>query len=158
MAGGGQPSPIQSLRAAQICDSRLDEEIAAGRSVMVETVLSSDKLKRRVAAAKARGFRVGLVYITVRDGRINLTRVGQRRDEGGHDVPAERVLARRERSHALFSWFAREADFVLVFDNTLYPIHAAGKSGAGWILTAIDRLPADLAANIRALAEPSPSP
>src|SRR5262249_14815317 len=117
LAGGGAASPDHSLQAAQICDARLDAEIAAGQSVTVETVLSSDKLQRRVTAAKAAGFVVTLVYITVRHAALNVARVEQRQAQGGHDVPADRILSRRIRSHALFEWFAREADMVLVFDN-----------------------------------------
>ena len=55
LTGGGRLTPEISLQAAQTCDARLDAEIAAGRSVTVETVLSSDKLKRRVEAARAAG-------------------------------------------------------------------------------------------------------
>jgi predicted ABC-type ATPase len=55
MASGGQPTDAQSLQAAWIFDVRLDAEIAAGRSVVVETVLSSDKFRPCVAAAHAAG-------------------------------------------------------------------------------------------------------
>ena len=51
LAGGARPTPEQSLHAARRADALLDAEIEAGRSVIVETVLSSDKLRRRVAAA-----------------------------------------------------------------------------------------------------------
>jgi predicted ABC-type ATPase len=43
LAGGQRPTPAQSLQAAQLCDDRLDAEIAAGRSVIIETVLASDE-------------------------------------------------------------------------------------------------------------------
>lgn len=152
LAGGGAVSPEQSLHAAQLCDERLDAEIAAGRSVAVETVLSSDKLKHRVEAAKAACFFVVLVYVTVRDGALNVARVGQRHAQGGHDVPPDRVLSRRVRSHALFEWFAQQAHMVLVFDNTSTPVYAAGKADGAWDLADVDRLPNDLAATIRGLA------
>jgi predicted ABC-type ATPase len=152
LAGDRPPSPEQSLQAAQLCDARLDAEIAAGRSVTIETVLSSDKLKRRVEAAKAAGFVVALVYVTVRDGALNVARVEQRHAQGGHDVPTDRILSRRTRSHALFEWFAQQADVVLVFDNTSTPIYAAGFADGAWDLVDVDRLPAELAATIRHLA------
>jgi len=152
LAGGDAPSPEETLQAAQICDERLDAEIAAGRSVAVETALSSGKLKRRVEAAQAAAFSIVLVYITVRHGALNVARVEQRHAQGGHDVPPDRVLSRRTRSHALFEWFARQADLVLVFDNTSTPVYAAGKADGVWDLPDIDRLPDDIAASIRALA------
>ena len=152
LAGGTQPTPEQTLRAAQLADALLDTEIEAGRSVTVETVLSSDKLQRRVMAAKAGGYEVALIYVTVRDGALNLLRVAQRRAQGGHDVPADRVLARRIRSHEAFAWFAERADLVLVFDNTEAPVQAAGKLDGVWRLRAVDRLPPDLAAAVERLA------
>ena len=66
LTGGGALTPEISLQAAQACDAQLDAEIAAGRSVTVETVLSSDKLKRRVEAAKAARFSIALVFVTLR--------------------------------------------------------------------------------------------
>lgn len=152
LTGGGRLTPEISLQAAQTCDARLDAEIAAGRSVAVETVLSSDKLKRRVEAARAAGFSIALVYVTLRHPALNVARVQQRHAQGGHDVPSDRVLSRRERSHALFEWFARQADIVLVFDNTAAPVYAAGKAGGMWDLPDLDRLPDDLAATIQRLA------
>jgi predicted ABC-type ATPase len=152
LTGGHPPSPEDSLRAAQLCDAKLDAEIAAGRSVTVETVLSSDKLKGRVEADKAAGFSVILVYVTLHSAALNVARVEQRRAQGGHDVPPDRVLNRRTRSHALFEWFARRADIVLVFDNSTMPVYAAGKADGIWDLPDVDRLPADLAATIRRLA------
>lgn len=152
LAGGNAPSPEENLQAAQVCDARLDAEIAAGRSVTVETVLSSDKLKRRVEAAKAARFAIALVYVTVRDGALNVARVEQRHAQGGHHVPPDRVLSRRARSHALFEWFARRADVVMVFDNSSTPVYAAGMADGVWDLADVDRLPSDLAATIRRLA------
>jgi predicted ABC-type ATPase len=153
LAGGALPSTADSLRAAQICDDQLDAEIAAGRSVMAETVLSSDKLMPRVEAAQLAGYRFSLVYVTLRDGRLNVARVAQRLAGGGHDVPVDRVLDRRLRSHQRFAWFAQRADLVLVFDNTDAPAYAAGKQDGVWDLAAVERLPRDLAMAVRTLAD-----
>ena len=90
--------------------------------------------------------------MTLRHPALNVARVQQRHAQGGHDVPSDRVLSRRERSHALFEWFARQADIVLVFDNTAAPVYAAGKAGGMWDLADLDRLPDDLAATIQRLA------
>jgi len=61
---------------------------------------------------------------------LNIERVAHRFRHGGHDVPAERIVARRQRSRELFAWFAKEADQVFVFDNsTSSPTVAAVKNG-----------------------------
>lgn len=152
-AQGGQPTDAQSLAVAQFCDSRLDEHIAAGRSVIVETVLSSDKFQSRVAAAKAARFDVVFLYVTVQFGELNVARVAQRYAQGGHDVPGDRILARRIRSHEYFEWFASQADIVRVFDNTgARPVLAASKHDGAWRLPAISALPEDLANRILRLS------
>ena len=153
LAAGGQPTDEQSLQAARISDARLDAEIAAGRSVLVETVLSSDKFKHRVATARNSGFRIVLVYVSLKVPELNIGRVENRRRLGGHDVPFDRILARRTRSHRMFEWFAREADQVFVFDNsTASPTTVAFKDRSVWTIRDLDLLPRDLAASIRVLA------
>jgi predicted ABC-type ATPase len=155
MASGGQPSDEQALLAAQISDARLDAEIAARRSVVVETVLSSDKFKGRVAAARAAGFDIVLVYVSVKLPELNIARVANRLLQGGHAVPLDRILARRARSHAMFAWFAREADQVFVFDNsTTVPAIAAFKGRGAWTLCSLDLLPPELADILREIAAP----
>ena len=42
LAGGQHPSPEQSLVAAQMTDDHLDTCLSDGKSVLMETVLSSD--------------------------------------------------------------------------------------------------------------------
>ena len=153
LANGGQPTDEQSLQAAQVSDARVDAEIAAGRSVMVETVLSSDKYKSRVLTAHAGGYHVVLVYVSMKTAELTIERVGVRFALGGHDVPRERILARRTRSHRMFGWFAEQADQVFVFDNsTSTPALAAFKDQDGWTLRNLGLLATDLALEISTLA------
>lgn len=102
-AAGGLPSDDRSLYAAQVCDALLDEQIASGRSVVVETVLSSDKFKTRVLAARQAGFQVVLIHVSVKLADLNIGRVANRFTLGGHPVPVERIIARRARSHQMSS-------------------------------------------------------
>ena len=110
---------LEIVRRAQAeSDAQVDRAILARRSFLVETVLSSDKFRARVTEAMGEGFRFGLVFVTLRASSLHLARVADRVVEGGHDVPADRVLARRIRSHAAFGWFALRAHRGLVIDNT----------------------------------------
>ena len=153
LAGGAQPSAQQSLLAAQRSDALLDDQIAMDRSVLVETVLSSDKFKNRVVMARDKGFQIALVYVSVRIPELNIARVANRFLLGGHDVPVDRITARRTRSHQMFGWFAEAADQVYVFDNsTLVPALAAFKDGDQWTIRDLDLLADDLAETIRNLA------
>lgn len=117
---------LDLVRSAQAdSDGRVDQAILARRSFLVETVLSSDKFRARVTEALARGFRIGLVFVTLRAAALHVARIADRVIDGGHDVPEDRVLARRVRSHAAFGWFAARAHRGLLIDNTGGPDLAA---------------------------------
>jgi predicted ABC-type ATPase len=117
---------LERVRRAQAdSDHQVDQAILARRSFLVETVLSSDKFRARVTEALAGGFRFGLVFVTLRAAALHVARVADRVIEGGHDVPEDRVLARRVRSHAAFGWFASRAHRGLLIDNTGGPDPAA---------------------------------
>jgi predicted ABC-type ATPase len=85
-----------------------------------------------VTHAVGTGFRFGLVFVTLQAAALHVVRVADRVVEGGHDVPADRILARRVRSYAALGWFAARAHRGLVIDNTGGPDPAT----AGPILVA----------------------
>ena len=68
--------------------------------------------------AKERGFEVRLIYIYVDTLERQLERIRLRVAKGGHDVPPDKVAARRTRSFDQFSWFFWEAHRAWVFDNS----------------------------------------
>jgi predicted ABC-type ATPase len=132
-----------NLRAARISDSRVDQCIEEGRSFLAETVLSSDKFKDRVVSARSAGFALGLTFVVVESVEISIGRVAQRAQQGGHAVPVEKIRERWHKSLANFTWFARHADIVHVFDNTLVadPRLVAEKRGGRWHLFMPGRIP-----------------
>ena len=130
-----------NLRAAQMSDAELDQCIASGHSVLVETVLSSDKFKPRVAAARAAGFTIGLTFVVLADPALSVDRVAQRVALGGHDVPQERIRARWYRAVANMPWFADHADIVQVIDNSQIanPVLIAEKAEGRWTIPRLER-------------------
>lgn len=112
-------SELDLLRSAQDkSDGLIDQAITAGQTVMVETVLSSAKFELRVARALKAGLLFGFVYVTLKSAKLNVARVRERVLHGGHDVPPDRILARRARSHAAVTWFARRAMIGVILDNS----------------------------------------
>jgi predicted ABC-type ATPase len=49
---------------------------------------------------------------------LQLERIKTRVAKGGHDVPPDKVAARRKRSIAQMAWFYRMADRAWLFDNS----------------------------------------
>jgi len=91
--------------------------IEARRSVLVETVLSTDKYLPHVRRARERGFLVAMIFVALPTAEENVRRVGDRRARGGHDVPEQKIRTRWERAHHQLGAFAREVDRLLVFSN-----------------------------------------
>jgi len=85
---------------------------------ILETVLASDKYRPLLSTATRVELIIRLVYITTEDPVINVRRVRQRVQEGGHDVPEDKIRERWSRSMDNLSWFAARADRVVVFDNS----------------------------------------
>ena len=137
-----------NLRAAETSDAQLDACIADGVSVLVETVLSSEKFKPRVVRALAKGFRFDFTFVVLSEPSLSVARVSQRVAMGGHDVPEQAIHDRWHRSIANLRWFAEHADVAHVFDNSEIgkPVLLAEKREDVWLHLVPDRIPAVAAA------------
>ena len=125
-----------NIRAADACEERVRELVeGATRSLVIETVLSTDKYKAIVERAKVKGFRFLFVYVTLASVEESLRRIAKRVSEGGHDVSADKVKKRWPRSLKRVPWFWRRADLALLFfngDEVQHPIRLAEKRD-GWV-------------------------
>ena len=120
----------------------------AGRTPALER----DSFKLKLSRSKQQGYEFTSIYATVDNRDLNIARVSDRVRKGGHPVPADRIMQRRTRSHTMFEWFAREADMVLVFDNSDNALTlCAMKAADRWHLRHLSRLPADLTDTIQRL-------
>jgi predicted ABC-type ATPase len=144
-----------NLQAAAAIDGDVEACIEAGQSFVVETVLSSPKYRDDVVVAKAKGFAVGLIYVSLHPAELSPLRVSERTAKGGHDVDPAAAIARHARSHEELRWFAPRADLLMAFDNSApsgRPVLVASRSGGQplkhhvpGINPAVDRALRDLA-------------
>jgi predicted ABC-type ATPase len=110
--------------------SWLEASIAAHQTIGVETVLSTEKYRALVLAAKAHGFEVRLIYILLSSAELGVERVKLRVGKGGHDVPATKIRQRRGRSLQQLPWFLKNSDLAWIFDNSgAKPAQIAQKVG-----------------------------
>jgi predicted ABC-type ATPase len=107
-----------NLLAVQRAELEVDALIEAGRDVLVETILSTDKYASGMLRARARGFQIEMIYVSLRDPELHVRRVANRVALGGHDVASDKIVARWERSHANLQRFVPLLDRLLVFDNS----------------------------------------
>ena len=113
-------SPIDAGRAVL---EMAEGYLTSGSSFLVETTLSGNTYLRMMVRAKKLGYLVVLLYIGTSDVSINLQRVRNRVEKGGHDVPEEDQLRRYPRSLANCKKAFELADEAIVFDNSTLKGH-----------------------------------
>lgn len=97
---------------------RAHELVVLQQSFVVETTLSGNTYLHMMREAKALGYLTVLLFVGTSNVEINLQRVAQRVQDGGHDVPEEDQRRRFPRSMNNFRRAYELADEVIVFDNS----------------------------------------
>ena len=123
-----------NVQAVTRIEAWLEASINAHQTVGVETVLSTDKYRRLVQAAKVREFEFRLIYVMLESPDLNVERVRLRVAKGGHDVPEERIRGRWTRSLAQLPWVLDQADQAALFDNSGARPRLVGRKQAGQVL------------------------
>ncbi|AGB73784.1 hypothetical protein RHSP_82239 [Rhizobium freirei PRF 81] len=113
-----RPPLEANLTAVQRIESWLEASINVHKTIGVETVLSTEKYRRLVVAAKALGFAVWFLYVVVDSPERSIERIKLRVAKGGHPVPDEKVRQRYQRSLEQFPWFLEQADKAWIWDNS----------------------------------------
>lgn len=107
----------EAARAADVVRADL---VDRGVSFCMETVLS-DPQGTKVAflrEAQKRGYVIVLIFIGLESSELAIGRVIQRTEQGGHDVPDEKIVSRYPRTLANLAKTLRFADHAFLFDNS----------------------------------------
>lgn len=83
-----------------------------------ESTLSGHEILRSMELAKAAGYDVNLVYIGLNGVELSVTRVAIRVACGGHDIPAEAIRRRYEKSIRNAARACHIADNIIIYDNS----------------------------------------
>ncbi len=154
---------IEPYAAARVAGAIRQELVKQRESFVFETVFSDpvgDKLAFLKSAAQA-GYNTILCFIGTAGSDVSEQRVAMRVSQGGHDVPAEKLVQRYPRILANLKAAFRELPRVWVFDNddlrTPYRLLAVFENGRllklrrpvpGWLTPLIPK--SDLATHRRA--------
>ena len=111
-------APEASLLAQKDADRIRQAMLDGGKSYSFETVMSHPSKVGEMEEARRRGFEVTLFFVAVDSPLINIGRIAQRVARGGHDVPAEKVAARYERTLQLLPRAIMAAHRSVIFDNS----------------------------------------
>ncbi|MFV1985131.1 MAG: zeta toxin family protein [Thiohalomonadales bacterium] len=130
---------------AAILISRLRTELLKNeKTFCYETVFSHPSKIDFVAQAKAQHYEIILVYIHLQTAELNQARVAQRVSQGGHNVPADKIISRIPRTMKNIQATLPLADVVRIYDNSYHdtPYRAVAEITKGKYQQRITELPA----------------
>jgi predicted ABC-type ATPase len=111
---------IGAYEAAEIAEKERRRLFEARASFMFESVFS-DPVGAKVAfleTTRAAGYHVIVHFVGLASPEHSLARVAQRVNEGGHDVPDEKIAARFPRVMANLTRMIGKVDDLSIFDNS----------------------------------------
>lgn len=104
--------------AQQLAMDACLQKILNGETFCFETVFSHESKLELIKKAKANGYQVVLVFIHLDNPDRNIARVFQRVENGGHDVPHDKVKSRIPRAIENLKKAIPVVDRVALVDNS----------------------------------------
>lgn len=111
-------SEDHSYVASRVAGQLRNDLLKTGTSFCFETVFSHPSKIDFIADAKTLGFEVILVFIHLHSNQLNQARVAQRVSEGGHGVPADKIISRIPRTLDHIRTVLPLTDQTQIYDNS----------------------------------------
>ena len=120
------PDAINSYTVAMTADFFKEQYLKRHLSFSFETVFSHPAKIEILKNAQAEGFRPYMYFVATEKPDINLKRIKQRVQSGGHDVPEDKTIARYYRCLEQIKYALPYLNRAYFFDNSAnHPIYFA---------------------------------
>ncbi len=116
---GDWNSPEAVISAANYAHDLRYELLGTRKSMIFETVFSSEEKIKFVMEAVKNDYFVRLFFVGTDSPIINSARIAKRVLGGGHDVPITKIISRYSKSIANCVTVAKEVDRLYVYDNSV---------------------------------------
>lgn len=107
------------LDAANYCHNLREMCLLEYKSLILETVLSSQDKVDFIKRAKEKGYFIRLFFVGTNNPKINASRIAQRVMEGGHDVPISKIISRYSKSIVNCCFVSHIVDRAYIYDNSI---------------------------------------
>lgn len=134
----------ESKVGQELAENRRRELMASRKGLITETTFSHPSKLDLIADAKALGYQVRVYHVNVRSPYVSIQRVAKRVEQGGHQVPEEKIRERYVRNQSLIRQAVLQSDKAVVFDNSRLDNRAAQTIvfHAGQVVWVSDSVPA----------------
>lgn len=109
---------VDGYFAAYVADFIRNNMLNVVRQFTIETVLSDSRKLDYIRLARNLGYRIYLYFVATKDVEINIKRVKQRVESGGHNVPEEKIRLRYDRALENLFETLKLCDRAYLFDNS----------------------------------------
>lgn len=109
---------ISDLSAAQKAEELRERCVCDKKYFTFETVLSTPRNINLLRRAKDEGFFIKSVFVLTNNPKINILRVENRVEKGGHGVPRDKIKSRYYRSLKMLPLLVELSDICHVYDNS----------------------------------------
>ncbi len=109
---------INSYYASAIAEMLRNYLLKSGISFSFESVMSHEDKVQFLKKAQESGYRTYLYYVATDDPAINIIRVKNRVNAGGHQVPERKIIDRYYRSINLLREAIKYTNRAYIFDNS----------------------------------------
>ena len=106
------------LEAAIKAESLRESAVTNKVSFTFETVLPTDRNLNLLRRAKENRFFIRCFYILTADVNVNIARVKSRVENGGYDVPEDKIRSRYAKALYFIPTFIDVCDVMHIYDNT----------------------------------------
>lgn len=140
-----------AYEAARIAENTRRELLRDKKSFVTESTFSHPSKLQLVEDAKTAGFKIVVYHVNVRSSNLSVARVASRFEQGGHNVPEDKIRERYERNQQIIRSAVKMADRAFVYDNSA--LNEAPKLVASFNRGKIDRIGRSIPAWARSLYE-----
>jgi predicted ABC-type ATPase len=110
--------PLSLIDAGKKIFQEIGKLTSQRKDFAIETTLSGNQYFRFAEKLKRDSWSIGAVYIGVDGAEVCVTRVEERKLNGGHGVPLEDIIRRYTRSLHHIYRLLRLADYMIILDNS----------------------------------------
>ena len=107
------------MKAVKYCEEWRENCLVEHKSLIFETVMSSDDKVNYIERAIREGYFVRLFFVCTNSPTINASRIANRVMKGGHDVPITKIISRYQKSLSRCKYLAKKVQRTYLYDNSI---------------------------------------
>ncbi len=109
----------EAIQASKLMLKQIDKLVEQRKSFCIETTLSGRAYLSKIKEWQKLGYRVNLIFLSLPDAEMAISRVAYRVKQGGHNIPKDVIIRRFQKGLENFHLYYKNiVDSWLLYDNS----------------------------------------